>query len=231
MPDTRPGVGGVARSRQARYGFGRQLVGWIAAYAFVLHAVFAGIVATQLAVAAKAAGFELCLTDPDGAPAPAHGQASTTTARSIARRRGRSAGARACAARARLSAAADRPCAGSSLLVRAPISSAAPAEAARLRCLPDRVQSRLIGRSPHAGALRQCMEGTMARRIASIHAYSSRCFALRFTRLRASSGRRLEHRRRRTDLHDLGVDARSRPRRGRVPLRVHQVRRARRCRS
>ena len=55
--------------------FGRQLVGWIAAYAFVLHAVFAGIVATQLAVAsAKTPGFEICLTDPDGAPHAGHGQ-------------------------------------------------------------------------------------------------------------------------------------------------------------
>ena len=55
--------------------FGRQLVGWIAAYAFVLHAVFAGIVATQFAIAgAKTAGFELCLTGPDGAPISGHGQ-------------------------------------------------------------------------------------------------------------------------------------------------------------
>jgi len=55
--------------------FGRRLVGWIASYAFVLHTVFAGIVATQLAVAsAKAAGFEICLTDPDGAPIAGQGQ-------------------------------------------------------------------------------------------------------------------------------------------------------------
>ena len=55
--------------------FGRQLVGWIAAYALVLHAVFAGIVATQLAVtSAKTAGFEICLTGHDGVPMSGHGQ-------------------------------------------------------------------------------------------------------------------------------------------------------------
>ena len=65
----------MARSRPSGIRFGRQLVGWIASYAFVLHTVFAGIVATQLAVAsAKAAGFEICLTDPDGAPIAGHGQ-------------------------------------------------------------------------------------------------------------------------------------------------------------
>jgi hypothetical protein len=60
---------------------GRQLVGWIAAYAFVLQAVFAGMVATQLA-AKGMAGFELCITHPDGTralaqdgmPAPAQSQ-------------------------------------------------------------------------------------------------------------------------------------------------------------
>ena len=65
----------MIRSAQTRLRFGRQLVGWIASYAFVLHTVFAGIVATQLAVAsAKAAGFEICLTDPDGAPIAGQGQ-------------------------------------------------------------------------------------------------------------------------------------------------------------
>ena len=54
--------------------FGRQLIGWIAAYAFVLHAVFAGAVAAQLAVGVSAAGFEICLGDADGAPIPDHGQ-------------------------------------------------------------------------------------------------------------------------------------------------------------
>jgi len=34
---------------------GRQLVGWIAAYAFVLHAVFAGMVATHVRIASKLA--------------------------------------------------------------------------------------------------------------------------------------------------------------------------------
>jgi hypothetical protein len=54
----------------------RQLIGWIAAYAFVLHAVFAGAIAAQLAVGANAAGFEICLGDADGAPIPGHGQKS-----------------------------------------------------------------------------------------------------------------------------------------------------------
>lgn len=50
----------------------RRLVGWIAAYALVLHAVLAGIVTTQFAATNFAAhGFEICLSDPDGAPAPA----------------------------------------------------------------------------------------------------------------------------------------------------------------
>jgi hypothetical protein len=54
---------------------GRQLIGWIAAYALVLHAIFAGAVATQLAAKTiGSAGFELCL-DPDGAPVAGHGQA------------------------------------------------------------------------------------------------------------------------------------------------------------
>src|ERR1043166_5024458 len=52
-------------------GIGRQLVGWIAAYALVLQAALAGIVTTQLAVTKAAHGFEICLTDPDGAPVPA----------------------------------------------------------------------------------------------------------------------------------------------------------------
>ncbi len=65
----------MATSRPSRSGFGRQLVGWIAAYAFVLHTAFAGIVATQFAIAsAKTAGFEICLTGPDGAALPGHAQ-------------------------------------------------------------------------------------------------------------------------------------------------------------
>jgi len=52
---------------------GRRLVGWIAAYAFVLHAALAGAVATQLAASANASGFEICLGDADGAPLPGHG--------------------------------------------------------------------------------------------------------------------------------------------------------------
>ena len=60
--------------RQREQGLGRQVVGWIAAYAFVLHAVFAGMVATQLAAGKGAPAFELCLTHPDGTTAPAQGQ-------------------------------------------------------------------------------------------------------------------------------------------------------------
>ena len=54
----------------------RRLIGWIAAYAFVLHVVFAGAVAAQLAAGAGAPGFEICLGDVDGAPMPGHGQKS-----------------------------------------------------------------------------------------------------------------------------------------------------------
>ena len=67
----------VTRSGSSQTRFGRQLVGWIAAYALVLHAAFAGMVATQLAVAtasATTAGFEICLTGHDGAPISGHGQ-------------------------------------------------------------------------------------------------------------------------------------------------------------
>jgi len=45
-------------------GLVRRLIGWIAAYAFVLHAVFAGAVGVQIAANA-AAPFELCLDLPD----------------------------------------------------------------------------------------------------------------------------------------------------------------------
>jgi hypothetical protein len=56
-------------------GAGRRLIGWIAAYALVLHAVLAGIVATQASVSrAGAHAFELCLTDPDGAALPGQSQ-------------------------------------------------------------------------------------------------------------------------------------------------------------
>jgi hypothetical protein len=51
----------------------RRLVGWVAVYAFVLHAVFAGAVGVRIAANA-AAGFELCLDHPDDGPLPAHGQ-------------------------------------------------------------------------------------------------------------------------------------------------------------
>ena len=56
-----------------RMRFGRRLIGWVAAYAFVLHAALAGAVATQLAASANASGFEICLGDTDGAPVPGHG--------------------------------------------------------------------------------------------------------------------------------------------------------------
>jgi len=52
----------------------RRLIGWIAAYAFVLHAVFAGAVAAQFAINSGTPGFEICLGDADGAPIPGHGQ-------------------------------------------------------------------------------------------------------------------------------------------------------------
>lgn len=52
-------------------GVGRRLIGWIAAYALVLQAALSGIVTTQLAATKAAHGFEICLTDPDGAPVPA----------------------------------------------------------------------------------------------------------------------------------------------------------------
>lgn len=72
----------VTIKRRGRFGLGRQLVGWIAAYALVLHAALAGMVATQLAAGKGVAGFELCVTHPDGTralvqdgtPAPAQSQ-------------------------------------------------------------------------------------------------------------------------------------------------------------
>jgi hypothetical protein len=64
----------VVTKRQGRLGLRRQLIGWIAAYGLVLHAVLAGAVAAQFAVTAAAPGFELCVTHPDGGPAPAQGQ-------------------------------------------------------------------------------------------------------------------------------------------------------------
>jgi hypothetical protein len=65
----------VTRNFHSTAYWGRRLIGWIAAYALVLHAVLAGIVATQFAVTSTAtAGFELCLTGADGAAIPGHGQ-------------------------------------------------------------------------------------------------------------------------------------------------------------
>ncbi len=64
----------MTNGRSRRQGFGRQLVGWLAAYAFVLHAVLAGAVGVQIAANAAAPGFELCLSHPDGASTPADGE-------------------------------------------------------------------------------------------------------------------------------------------------------------
>jgi len=64
----------VTGARRGRQGLGRRLIGWIAAYAFVLHAIFAGAVVAQLAATSGAPGFEICVSHPDGAPAPAQGQ-------------------------------------------------------------------------------------------------------------------------------------------------------------
>jgi hypothetical protein len=60
-----------------RMSVGRRLIGWIAAYALVLQAVLAGIVATQALArvnGAGAHGFELCLTDPNGGTLPGERQ-------------------------------------------------------------------------------------------------------------------------------------------------------------
>ena len=65
----------MTRNFRSTAHWGRRLIGWVAAYALVLHAMLAGIVATQLAVTGMAgAGFELCLTGADGAAIPGHGQ-------------------------------------------------------------------------------------------------------------------------------------------------------------
>jgi amino acid transporter len=64
----------VAVERPTRQGLGRRLIGWIAAYALVLHAVFAGMVVAQLAGGAPAPGFEICVDHPDGAGAPGQTQ-------------------------------------------------------------------------------------------------------------------------------------------------------------
>jgi hypothetical protein len=53
---------------------GSRLIGWIAAYAFVLHAVFAGAVVAQFAAGSPAPGFEICVDHPDGAGAPGQAQ-------------------------------------------------------------------------------------------------------------------------------------------------------------
>jgi hypothetical protein len=63
-----------ALTGSARSQLVRRLIGWIAAYAFVLHAVLAGAVVAQLAAAAPTSAFEICVDHPDGAGAPAQGQ-------------------------------------------------------------------------------------------------------------------------------------------------------------
>jgi hypothetical protein len=64
----------VALERRTRLGRGRRLIGWIAAYAFVLQAVFAGAVVAQLTAGAGTPSFEICVDHPDGSSAPAQGQ-------------------------------------------------------------------------------------------------------------------------------------------------------------
>jgi len=64
----------VIGERRARLGLGSRLIGWIAAYAFVLHAVLAGAVLAQFAANSGAPGFEICVSHPDGGGAPAQGQ-------------------------------------------------------------------------------------------------------------------------------------------------------------
>jgi len=64
----------VIGERRAKLGLGRRLIGWIAAYAFVLHAVLAGAVVAQFAAGAPTAAFEICVDHPDGATGPAQGQ-------------------------------------------------------------------------------------------------------------------------------------------------------------
>jgi hypothetical protein len=66
--------GAMIRAQRTRFGLGRRLTGWIAAYAFVLHAVLAGAVVAQFAAGAPAPGIEICLDHPDGVPSPAQGQ-------------------------------------------------------------------------------------------------------------------------------------------------------------
>jgi len=64
----------VIGARRERLGLGRQIIGWIAAYAFVLHAVLAGAVIVKLAATSGAPGFAICVSHPDGAGAPAQGR-------------------------------------------------------------------------------------------------------------------------------------------------------------
>ena len=154
----------VTRSGASRFGFGRRLVGWIAAYAFVLHAVLAGAVATQLAATA---GFELCVAGPagpDGTPV-GHGQSQheSCAIRSAARAR---------AARAAVSAA----CRLARTRLRLPSGRRFPAScrpqprasAACLILVRDRGASR---------RLQACMETTMTRRVPLFTGASALLFA------------------------------------------------------
>jgi len=69
-----PGACAVIVNGPGRLGLGRRLIGWIAAYAFVLHAVLAGAVVAQVSAGGGTPGFEICVDHPDGAGAPAQGQ-------------------------------------------------------------------------------------------------------------------------------------------------------------
>lgn len=64
----------MAEFHKQRRGIGRRLIGWIAAYAFVLQAMLAGAVAAQLAVSGSPSGFEICLSGADGSNLPGHTQ-------------------------------------------------------------------------------------------------------------------------------------------------------------
>lgn len=62
----------TGQGQTSRLGIGRRVIGWIAAYALVMHAMLAGIVVTKYTAANLAThGVEICLTDPSGAPVPA----------------------------------------------------------------------------------------------------------------------------------------------------------------
>src|SRR5262245_35649131 len=55
---------GATLRRQYQARFWRQLIGWIAIYAFVLQGILLGLAGPQLTAASAAPGHELCLHDP-----------------------------------------------------------------------------------------------------------------------------------------------------------------------